>query len=379
VGYFSNQLLAGARNCVLNCGGVKAGDHVLILNLIEDHGNPADELAVQALEAAAQFAGARVQILWATGMEKGWWDDVPRTVVAAFGAADVVINNTISIGRPLRVVRDLTFRQGVVSVRNMASTVRILGSDWARFPYELSDEITRRVGVRLEAARQFRVVHSNGTDLTGTIGRPSPSQSGMSRYDGLWRDVRIRPFPLGPHVPVTSLDAGGLIVADRALPWEARRLGVPERRFSEPLRITVEGNRMTQFEGGPEAERFRRFYEEMGEHIGEDAWNVSSWHAGTHPKAKVYYSPDENPDVWGRGEHNNPNVFHFHLGGSKVRHEYDYPYMFHVSVEMDRATVFLDGEKLYDQGRLTVLDDPDFRAAAREYGDPDELFNVAVD
>lgn len=379
MGYFSNQLLAGARNCVLNCGGVKEGDHVLILSLIEDHGNPADELAVQALEAAAQFAGAKVQILWTTGMEKGWWDDVPRTVVAAFGAADVVINNTISIGRPLRVIRDLTFRQGIDTVRNMASTVRILGSEWATFPYELSDEITRRVGLRLEAGSQYRVVHPNGTDITGHLGRPSISQSGMSQYDTLWRTVKNRPFPLGPHVPVTSLDANGVIVTDRSLPWEARRLGVPEMRFSEPLRITVESNQMTNFEGGAEADRFRRFYEEMETKIGEDAWNVSSWHAGTHPKAKVYYSPDENPDVWGRGEHNNPNVFHFHLGGSKVRKEYDYPYMFHVSVEMDRATVFLDGEKLYDQGRLTVLEDEGLREYASQFGDPNDLFNVTVD
>ncbi len=110
---FSNQLLEGARNCILNCGNVGRGMNVLILNMINDLGNPVDETAVHALATVAQEAGANVQILWTTGMEKGWWSDVPPIVGGAFSAADLVINNTLSIGRPLKAVRELMFGKGI--------------------------------------------------------------------------------------------------------------------------------------------------------------------------------------------------------------------------------------------------------------------------
>ncbi|HWB38402.1 MAG TPA: hypothetical protein VHA75_20490, partial [Rugosimonospora sp.] len=67
---FSNNLLAGARNCVVGCGAVNEGMNVLILNLTNDPLCPVDEMAVQALATVCQEVGARPQVLWATGMEK---------------------------------------------------------------------------------------------------------------------------------------------------------------------------------------------------------------------------------------------------------------------------------------------------------------------
>jgi hypothetical protein len=369
----SNQLMAGARNCVQVCGGAKEGQHVLILCLAEDPLNPVEEEVVQALAFAAQEVGARPQVLWATGMEKGWWDDVSPVVLAAFEAADLVVNNTIAIGRPVKAVRQAMFGKGITMIRNMATTRDILAGPWARFPFRLSDEITRCVGERLEHASSYRIVHPNGTDVTGRLGRPSPTQSGFSRYNVHRGTTRNRPFPQGCHIPTTSLDAEGIIVSERTLPVEARELGVPEIRFSEPLRVTLERNHMVNFEGGPEAERFRAFFERTQHHIGSDAWNLSSFHSGLHPKARINETPEGNPEMWHRCEHNNPSVTHFHLGGSKLVADYDYPYMFHVSVEIEKATVYLDGEKLYDQGHLTVLDDPHVREFASQFGNPDEL------
>jgi hypothetical protein len=36
------------------------------------------------------------------------------------------------------------------------------------------------------------------------------------------------------------------------------------------------------------------------------------------------------------------------------------------------STLTVDGRPLLDNGHLTVLDDPDVRAVAAKYGDPDE-------
>lgn len=374
---FSNATLAGARNCVAACGGVQPGMEVLILSLVDDRSNAVEEKAVHALATVCQEAGAKPQVLWATGMEKGWWDDPSPIVLGAFAQADLVINNTLAIGRPLKAVRELMFEKGVTMVRNMATTVGILASDWAGFPFELSDEITRRVGQRLDAASQYRVVHPNGTDITGSLGRPSATQSGLATYGMRRRETRNRPFPQGCFPPVTSREANGVIVFDRSIPWESRHLGLPELQWNDSAQVTVENNRIVQVAGGYEADRLRRFFEETERHIGPDAWNLSSFHGGIHPKAGVLIPPEANPALWHRGKHNHPSVFHFHLGGSKEVAGYDYPYMWHISVELDSPTVYLDGELFISGGYLPLYDDPELREFASKFPDPDELFQVS--
>ncbi len=369
---FSNQLLEGARNCVLSCGGVQKGMNVLILNLINDPAYAVDEIAVHALATVAQEAGANVQILWTTGMEKDWWSDVPPIVVAAWEASDVVVSNAVAFGRGIKSIRDAMFKKGAVRIRNQASTLETLSGEWARFPFELSDEITRRVGMRFEQAKTWRVVAPNGTDVSGKIGKVPTEGTGMTRYGQKRREKKNRPFPQGCFNPITSEDTNGIILFERTLPQEARHIGVPEWKFSQPLKITIEKNRMVHFEGGPEAQRYRRFYESLLPYLGEDAWNMSGWHAGIHPKAKVYEVPQRSPDMVHRAVHNHPSITHFHLGGS-IGKEYDYPYMWHLSNEIEGATIYLDGEKLYDAGHLTVLDDPELRSFAAQYGDPDIL------
>jgi hypothetical protein len=370
--FLSNQLLEGARNCVVGCGLIERGQNVLILNMINDTANLVDEGAVHALATVCQQQGAKTQILWTSGMEKGWWDTVPPIVLGAFRASDIVINNTMAIGRPLKPIREAMFKHGVTMIRNMATTAGVLASEWARFPFALSDEITKRTGEVIERGSTWRVVHRNGTDITGKFGRPSPTQSGFTKYNTYRRETRNRPFPQGCCIPITSLEANGVIVFERSLPWEARHVGIGELRF-DPVRVTVENNRMVNFEGGREAGALRNFFEETSKHIGEDAWNLSSFHSGIHPKAKIYEAPEKNPDFWHRAVHNNPGVMHFHLGGSKLKEDYDYPFMFHISVEVDNATIFVDGEKLWDAGHLTVLDDPEVKQLASNFGDPKEL------
>jgi hypothetical protein len=373
---FANNLLAGARNCAVHCGGVTEGTNVLILNLAGDPLCPVDETAVHALATACQEAGARPQVLWGTGMEKEWWDDPSPIILGAFRGADLVINNAPSIGRPLRAVRDIMFREGVTMIRNMATTTDALSSAWARFPFELSDEITRTAGEYVDRASTWRIVAPNGTDIGGSLAPPSTSQSGFGRYGTRRRTSRNRPFPQGCLVPITSVGANGVIVSDRTLPREARHLGVGEACFGEPVRLTVEDNRVVTIEGGHEADVLRRFHEGVAAHIGEDAWNLSSFHGGVNPKALLRASPHVDPDEWHKFKHNHPRVLHFHVGGSKQVKEYDYPYMFHVSLEVDMATLYLDGDPLYAAGGFTVLDDPNVRELAGRFGDPDDLLRI---
>lgn len=376
---FSNALLQGARNCAVNCGGVKAGDNVLILSLVNDPVYPVDDLAVQALATACQEVGARPQVMWATGMEKGWWDTPSPIILGAFEKADLVINNTLAIGRPIRAVREIMFRQGVPMIRNMATTATALASAWARFPFALSDEITSTAGQYVDNATRWRVVAPNGTDISGNMAPPSQTQSGFAKYATHRGTSKNRPFPQGCIVPITSTGANGVIVTDRTLPIEARHLGVSETGFRDEVRITVENNMMVNIEGGKEAVALRRFFERMSKEIGDNAWNLSSFHSGINPKAGLRVSPDLHPDLWNLAKHNHPSSMHFHCGGNKQVVDFDYPYMFHVSLEVDDATMYMDDTALYTDGTLNVLSENHIVELASRFGDAEDILRSSSD
>ncbi len=371
---FSPQLLEGAKNCVLSCGGIKAGDNVLILNLVDHVYWPTDELAVSALAAVAQDAGAHVEVLWTSGLEKGYWEEVPRITLGAIQSADVVISNTKRIMRPQKAIREVMFKRGIVWVRNMCTTAQQLSGEWARFPFELSDEITRCVGERIAQASSWRVTHPNGTDIQGKVGVPRTATTGRKRYGERRREAKNRPFPQGCFSAPTSVEANGVIVVERCLPAQAKYLGVPQVRFENKVKFTVVNNRIVHIEGGYEAEQIRRFYESLQAIEGKEVWSVHGFHAGINPKARVYESPDHFPEAWAEGPHNSSRVLHFHLGAPGT-HEHKSEGMTHISYLVgdlvgEGATVYVGGEKLYDHGHLVVLDTPEIREFAAKFGNP---------
>ena len=373
----SPQLLEGARNCVLSCGGIKDGDNVLILNLVDHVYWPTDELAVEALSTVAQEAGAHVEVLWTSGMEKGYWEEVPKITLGAIRSADVVISNTKRIMRPQKAIREVMFKMGITWVRNMCTTAQQLSGEWARFPFELSDEITRWVGERLDQSSSWRVTHPNGTDIQGKTRPPATATVGHKRYGERRRQGKNRPFPQGCFNPFTCAEANGVIVVERCLPAQAKYMGVPLVRFESQVKFTIENTRIVHIEGEREAELIRRFYESVEMTEGEKAWSLAGFHAGINPKARVYESPDRFPEAWVEGPHNNPRVMHFHIGAPGTS-EHISAGMTHISYLVgdlvgDGATIYFDGEKLYDRGHLVALDAPEIREFAAKSGDPDIL------
>ena len=70
-----------------------------------------------------------MQVLWATGMEKSWWSEVPPIALAAFFAANLLNNSKIAIERPLNAVRKLMIEMKFTMISNMASIAVILRSE----------------------------------------------------------------------------------------------------------------------------------------------------------------------------------------------------------------------------------------------------------
>src|SRR5574340_398039 len=121
---FPPELLRGVRNCVINYGGIKKGDQVVILCEL---GTSTDPVVVQAQAAICREVGAEPQIIWTKRLLNTWWEELSPVVRAAIGAADVVLQNVCTIGKThlLEMMVDKKTRR----IRNYATDMTLMCSD----------------------------------------------------------------------------------------------------------------------------------------------------------------------------------------------------------------------------------------------------------
>src|SRR5574340_573702 len=362
---FPPEFLRGVRNCIINYGGVKKGDQVVILSEL---GTYIDPVVVQAQATVCQEAGAEVQVIWTKRLTDSWWEQLSPAVRAAVGAADVLLQNSQSIGKTHLL--DMMLNKKVRRIRNYATDVILMCSEWANFPVEVQDLVEIKVNGRLENAKAYRITTPAGTDINGEIaGTIRPWRKDIKRSLGM--NVS---FPPSVFRAMESLNARGVIACEATYPWGARRYGLPETEFKNPVMLTVEGNKIVHIECGWESERYKVAMEETAQAIGERAYEIDSWHSGMSPKAFSSFYPKVDPDRWDKLLHNHENWFHFHIGGISTK-DYNKTQMAeHVNSVCRNATVYLDGEIMAKNGHLWIWDDPEVRELAKKYGGPESLF-----
>src|SRR5438552_4435925 len=110
---FPPELMRGCHNLLINYGGIKQGDQVVILCEL---GTYLDPVIVDAQATVIQEVGATPHILWTPKLQKTWWEDLSEVVRGAVGNADVVVQNIYTIGKTHLL--DLMLNKGVRRIRN---------------------------------------------------------------------------------------------------------------------------------------------------------------------------------------------------------------------------------------------------------------------
>jgi hypothetical protein len=326
------------------------------------------EPKVVALQAATlELFGARPHILWTPRLQRGWWQDLSPVVRGAVREADVVLQNLVTIGKTHLL--DLMLENGVRRIRNYATDEAVLGSDWAQFPVEVQDFLELQINTQLANSKTFRVTTEEGTDISGEIApRIAPWRRDTKRSGGL--NVS---FPPGVFRATESQAANGVLYVHSTYPWGARRVGLPETRFTQPVKLTVENNYVVHFEGGWEAEAYRRLFEHHVPALGADAYKLDSFHSGSSPKAFTPMAPQQDPDRFDHLIHEHESWFHFHIGSLSDKRVSSTQHAQHVNAVLNEPTVYLDGERIWDRGRLDSWQTSEMRSIAEKHGDPDVI------
>jgi leucyl aminopeptidase (aminopeptidase T) len=332
----------GAKNCVVGCARVKKGANVYIVN---QKGAVEDQVS-QVIQEMVEREDAKATVIWQDAIEKGS-SEVPRNLLEAYTKGDVVISHFPSLKREIlhpHVQGDTRSR-----ATNRATSAELLQSEWARFPYSLQLAIIGTLDSILANAKEWRITSPRGTDVRGKVGgmESTVAQAYFARGED---DSRAsRNFPGGVHTPLMSGETQGIIVVDHA----NVRGGF---RPTEPLRIELKDGKVTAIRGGDDAGTIIKELEKTDGYL-------DSWHAGTNPKTIMPVKKDEDPSAWWTYAHCSPKVLHFHLGRTHAP----------VNVATFSQTVYVDGRKIYDEGKLAILDEREIENAAKNFGAPAAL------
>jgi hypothetical protein len=254
--------------------------------------------------------------------------------------------------------------------------VRSSSIDWSRaeqlaspavsYPDELLELIALKTWQKYVYGKTIHVTDPMGTDLTFSLDNTNRERfketRGMATYGkrSLERPIAHEVHPDTEPYLTANPDARGVMVTQQA-------------GYIPTIRLFVEGGQVVRVEGGGAAgeniksalERFRNI-QFPGYYPGPGIGWMEEIALGTNPKVgpagpirrrSGMLHMAFGTDRYNRVSDDVPSLPSNHR---------DMNFFYHVTFEVD-------GEKLVDRGRLTVLDDPEVRRVAAKYGDPDEL------
>jgi hypothetical protein len=338
------DLLDGARNLTRYIS-LRPDQSVLI------HTEPGydEPRIIAALQKAIAEIGSPCSVLHTPGWDKQR-EPPPAVFEAALEGVDVLIGQGEYLHTKNHYIQVGLFERGLIYINNEAKTVEALSSRYGRFPAELLFAIGAKTIERLTAGEHIRVTTTAGTDISMSV---KVNTAGGYCYPFVFDSPGCKKgFPGGvacfhPEDPVDG------VIAVEAV---TRGNMAPKTILDRPLLLTYRDHRAVKAEG-----ECADWWNDFIARNGPD----SSWLAecmwGIHPHAS------------GRGGRGaaNPHLLHFGLGNSIPYGGPTWAKTWQVMFTQD-ATLTVDGRPLLDGGHLTVLDDPDVRAVAARYGDPDE-------
>jgi hypothetical protein len=346
------RVLEGVANLVKNCVGVEPGESVLLLN---EHGG-VDRDLVALIEDAIRDAGGAPYSLWVEPLARA--TEMPAVVGGAVLAADKLLLNA-NLNRVVLLDHLRAHGQAeLVRINNRSRAADAFATDHALFNWRLVMELAARIQAVTGAASTWKITSPHGTDIAGRVASGSEVADAFFAQDAeAGRTERV--FPGEVYAPVGAVGANGVIAFDH--PGFADK-----ERFLNPMMLTVEAGMLTAIDWREEPARPGQRDDPAGstvwtqsqlegllrsneEKFGHDrAYAVDSWHGGMHPRA-----------VRKGGQQSNADTMHFHIGNVPSAR----------SAYVSDQTITLDGAPFWVDGRAAVLNDPDVRAMATEFGE----------
>lgn len=343
----------GIDNLLINCGEIAPGANVLFVNepayWVERH-------LVEMMEGRARQLGANVSSLWRERISGS--ESVPTEVIRAIEGADVTIFNH-SMGAMLRV---FPIAGKGIRVLNYATTSDLMEADYARVNHKLWDEASKKAIQEINAVRRWHIKCALGTDVEGFV--PESESAGIKGLN----PFALRTFPFGTHRPTSSMQSRGKLAVRWLTSASMHDFGSQGIRLEEPIILEFNNAKIVGFSGNQKLiDRTIAFLEEVGNKTHKEGMLINSWHAGLNPQT---FSPwgdnEDNLEAWMNVAHNSPRILHFHAVGEQIPGE--------LSVPIIDPVVTMDDKIMWEHGKFTAFERPDFKDMTKRYPNGERAF-----
>lgn len=346
-----SEVMETARFLVRDVTTVKPGEQVLIVGDYES-----DPIALDAMTCAAIEAGAEPStIVIPPRLING--DPFPSIVASAVTAADVIfgaasrdlIHSLVwGPGSKLRDKAERTWRY----VDMTQASAGVMTRPGARASLAELERIGNAVFEALKDGERIRITSKLGTDISGLMrgvadaglagGAAVGINKGQAQEEGSWCC-----FPDGEVYVLANGcigrrpgDAEGVIVFDTAM----HMLGL----LREPIKCMVENGLVTDISGGWQAKELRRILD-----IVPNSNNIIEL-------GSIATNPDSTPHGESMYEDRKSiGTIHIAVGNRYVDMYNDdatyRPHFVHLDGVISKPTVYVDGTKVMDEGRLLCL------------------------
>ncbi len=239
------------------------------------------------------------------------------------------------------------------------------------YPNELVSALIRKGYKTMRKGKRFHLTDPNGTDLSWTL-----DEAAWQGYQDLWGDI-VTNHSARLHM-CESPDMHGVFISDH----------LPAGRIPR-IEMQIDKGRVIEVKGGGKMGEWMREYYDKYQHVqypyfpgpGVDWVEYAVW--GFYPVPDFTPLPESADMAWsGKMWANNidlkAGIVHLAMGTAvsgftaEFTKQNAYPFH-HKDFVLFRPTLTVDGEVIIDAGHLTALDDPEIRAVAAKYGDPDKL------
>jgi len=325
-----DNLAQGARNLLLNCAGLKAGDRVLIV-----HEDPAlgwyDKQAPMALGKEAEAMG-----MLAAFLEVGGPEDEESSLKADRKAVDY--DCVVYMARIGDLDRFAVGADSKIRVMCYARDADALASAYGRTHHDAMLGLKEAVNDVLLGADRIEVSCPLGTAFSCDI-------TDRAREAG---DVAVRRFPMGvPQAVLADGFTGRVALARYLTPTGNRSYEPASLALDETVFATVEAGRIKGYEGDARTvAQVQNHYKTVSDIFGIDPEFVHSWHAGIHAGATFKKVAADDPDRWSNNVFTNPRFLHIHTCGAYAPGEICW-------MVLD-PTVSVDGQDLWQRGQLCL-------------------------
>lgn len=311
------------RTLVEDCCTVKKGENVLILATTDVNRDLLDAVMAATLAAGAN-ATMMVTNSWPRGGEP--W----KPIAEAMKSADLLINFSPLFNQ--KAV--LEAQKAGLRIASVSREIGFLKKGLVGVDYKELAALHERLAKALEKGKVMKVTSEAGTDVTMDLtGRPTTRGDGIVREPG---EMQWLPGSQINQAPIEE-SINGVLVFD----WSVMPVG----HVKTPVKVTVKDGRAVKFEGGEEAEAFKKWMDELND---TRMYWVCHYSFGLNPKYTL------NPDNEGESERV-MGVMFFGFGSQLATFKGKLGAAAgHSDCIMKKPTVYLDGKLLLKDNKFLI-------------------------